>query len=168
MVLVRREQPPDVPAVRAVHSAAFRRGAAVEAPLADALRDGGHVLPPLTLVAEVDGAVVGSVVTSTGTVAAREVPALGPVGVLPAHQGRGVGGALLHAVLGAADALGAPCVLLLGDPGLYGRYGFAPAAASGVQAPDPSWGAYFQLRRLSAWDARVRGPFRYAPPFDGL
>jgi predicted N-acetyltransferase YhbS len=35
------------------------------------------------------------------------VPALGlgPIGVVPGHQNRAVGHALMHAVLGAADAL---------------------------------------------------------------
>ncbi|RJK94784.1 GNAT family N-acetyltransferase [Vallicoccus soli] len=168
MVLVRRELPADVPAVHAVHVAAFADGARTEAPLAAALRTGGHLLAPLTLVAEAGGAVVGSVVTSAGSLAGQRVPALGPVGVLPAHQGRGIGGALLHAVLGAADALGEPCVVLLGDPALYGRYGFGPAEGAGVRAPDPAWGAHFQLRRLTAWDPGLAGVFRYAPPFDGL
>lgn len=53
---VRPEEPADVDAVRGVHLAAFATlepGAApaVEARLTDALRDGGHLLPALTLVA---------------------------------------------------------------------------------------------------------------------
>ena len=38
-------------------------------------------------------------------------------GVLPSRQRRGVGLALMHGVLAAADALNEPAVVLLGDPG---------------------------------------------------
>lgn len=40
---------------------------------------------------------------------------LGPLAVRPDQQGQGVGQALMHAVLGAADALGKPFVALLGQ-----------------------------------------------------
>lgn len=95
---------------------------------------------------------------------------LAPLGVLPEFQGAGVGGALMHAVLGAADALGAPAVVLLGDPGYYGRFGFEPAARYGVLPPVAEWAPHFQLRRLTAWPATgaPSGTFHYAPAFDEL
>jgi hypothetical protein len=40
------------------------------------------------------------------------------------QQRRGVGGALMHRVLAAADALDVPAVVVLGDPGYYRRFGF--------------------------------------------
>jgi putative acetyltransferase len=86
--------------------------------------------------------------------------------VLPKRQGDGVGSALMHAVLGAADALGEPFVVLLGNPSYYRRFGFVAAADHGIAAPNPSWGEYFQVRTLSAWDDSLRGTFTYAPPFD--
>jgi putative acetyltransferase len=91
---------------------------------------------------------------------------LGPLGVLPARQGRGVGHALVHAGLAAADALDEPAVVLLGAPAYYGRFGFAPAARHGVRSPEPAWGEHLQVRRLTAWSARCAGPFAFAPPFD--
>ena len=43
----------------------------------------------------------------------------GPLSVRPDRQRRGVGSALMHAVLGAADALGEPLVALLGSTAYY-------------------------------------------------
>lgn len=45
---------------------------------------------------------------------------LGPLGVAPSHQAAGIGSALVHAVLGAADALDEALVALLGAPAYYG------------------------------------------------
>lgn len=73
----------------------------------------------------------------------------------------------MHTVLGAADALGEPLVALLGDPGYYARFGFVPAVGLGIEAPDESWGAFFQVRTLTAYDGQV-GTFRYAAPYDRL
>jgi putative acetyltransferase len=171
-VLIRRETPADVPAVREVVAAAFARpgeGEPVEAGLLDALRADPGWLPALSLVAESGGEVVGHLVGTRGDVGGLPAVGLGPVAVRPDAQGRRTGSALMHAVLGAADALGEPLVALLGSPDFYGRFGFRPAAEAGVEAPDPAWGAYFQVRTLSAYDpATARGPFTYASPFSAL
>jgi hypothetical protein len=45
----------------------------------------------------------------------------------------------MHTLLGAADAMGEPVVVLLGDPALYSRFGFVPADGLGIEAPDPAW-----------------------------
>ena len=82
-------------------------------------------------------------------------------------HGRGVGSALMHFALGAADAMGETVAGLLGDPAFYTRFGFAPAAAMDITGPDPSWGDYFQARALSSYSGQ-RGAFRYAEPFSKL
>jgi putative acetyltransferase len=87
--------------------------------------------------------------------------------VLPDRQSAGVGSALVHAVLGAADALDERLIGLLGEPAYYRRFGFVPAQSLGIVAPDPAWGDYFQVRTLTAYDGQV-GHFRYAEPFDRL
>ena len=71
----------------------------------------------------------------------------------------------MHAVLGAADALGEPLVALLGDPAYYRRFGFRPASTVGVEAPDPAWGEKFQVRTLTAYEPGLTGTFEYAEPF---
>ncbi len=169
-VILRRELPSDRAAVREVHARAFARpdqDVAPEAVLVEGLRDDGDVVPGLSIVAEVDGGVVGHVVCSRARIGGAPSLGLGPLGVLPEHQRRGVGLALVHGVLAAADALGASEVVLLGDPGYYSRFGFVLAVPLGVLPPDPAWSEHFQLRTLTAW-AGVTGTFRYAPAFERL
>lgn len=93
---------------------------------------------------------------------------LAPLGVLPEHQRQGVGGALMHAVLAAADALDEPLVALLGHRDYYPRFGFRPATEYGITPPSPEWAEHFQVRTLTAYRPSIRGEFRYAPEFDQL
>lgn len=181
-MLIRQERPSDVPAVRAVTAAAFERvehaappvepdGVPGEATLVGWLRDDPGWVPELSLVAESgrSGAeVVGHVVATHGRLADRPALGLGPLSVHPAHQGRGIGSALMHTLLGAASAMGEPVVVLLGDPALYSRFGFVPASGLGIEGPDPAWGDNFQARALGAWREVYAGRFRYAAPFDRL
>ena len=173
-MLIRREAGGDPGAVAHVHARAFEppegRREPVEVALVDELRRSPAWLPRLSLVAVAAGAVVGHVVCSRAEVGPQRLPALGlgPLGVDPAHQGRGIGSALMHAVLGAADACDEPLVGLLGEPAYYRRFGFVPATELAIDAPDAGWGDYFQVRPLTAYAPRLRGRFAYAPPFTGL
>ncbi|MFI0724609.1 GNAT family N-acetyltransferase [Streptomyces sp. NPDC021224] len=175
-MLIRREEPTDVPAVRALTAAAFAKADApadtepVEAGLLDALRVCDAWIPELSLVAIADSSseVVGHVLCTRGHVGTVPALGLGPLSVHPRHQRRGVGLALVHAVLGAADALGEPLVALLGEPAYYRRFGFRTATDLGVTPPDPAWGAYFQIRTLTTYSPALRGPFAYAEPFNSL
>lgn len=139
----------------------------VEARLLDALRACDGWLDRYSLVAEADGEVVGHVVCTRGHVGTAPVLGLGPIGVRPGLQRGGIGLALVHAVLGAADACGEPLVALLGSPVYYGGFGFRPSHELGIEPPQP-WGDHFQVRTLSAWRPSIVGGFRYATPFDDL
>ncbi len=149
-----------------IHAAAF--GQDVEKDLAFALLTDGSAIVELSLVAEHDGGIIGHVVCSRGDVGGRMVPGLGPIGVLPEHQGGGAGSALMHAVIAAADALGAPLVGLLGSPAYYSRFGFVASSDVGIAPPDPAWGVHFQVRTLTAHDPTITGSFTYAAAFDEL
>ena len=166
-MLIRRETPQDFDEVAVVHDDAF--GGPSHPALVDALRAGGHVDSALSLVAlDPTGDVVGHVVCSRGRIGDTPAQGLGPIGVVPARQGDGVGSALMHAVLGSADALGEPFVVLLGNPSYYGRFGFVASTVHGIEPPDSDWGEYFQVRTLSSWDDSISGTFTYAPPFDDI
>jgi len=167
-MLIRRESDDDVDAIRTVTARAFDGrpySSGSEARLVDALRFDHGWIPALSLVAEVDGAVVGHVVCTRATVSGRPALGLGPLSVDPEWQRRGVGSALMHAVLGAADALDEPVVVLLGDPVYYRRFGFRLASEYGIDPPVPQWASSFQVRALSTHSADLRGPFEYAAPF---
>ncbi len=98
------------------------------------------------MVAVVDDTVVGHLVATRAHIGSSPAIGIGPVSVVPEMHGRGVGSALMHFALGAADAMGETVAGLLGDPAFYTRFGFAPAAAMDITGPDPSWGDYFQAR----------------------
>ncbi|MGW9549495.1 GNAT family N-acetyltransferase [Citricoccus zhacaiensis] len=172
MVIIRAERAPDREAIRSVTAAAFR-GVERHAPSPEPGGDPGEAVlvgwlrPGLSLVAVEDGLVVGHVVATRAAVGGRPALGLGPLSVHPDRQGSGIGSALMHTVLGAAEARGEPLVGLLGEPAYYSRFGFAPAVSSGVISPDPSWGDYFQVRTLTAYDGHT-GRFRYAEPFGRL
>jgi putative acetyltransferase len=84
---------------------------------------------------------------------------------LPDHQAKGIGSALMNALLCAADAQDVSLVVLLGSPQYYGRFGFRPAVELGVMPPELKWGSAFQARPLRAYTPSVAGPFEYAPAF---
>jgi putative acetyltransferase len=175
-MLVRRETAQDVAAIREVTAAAFARpgeDVPVEAPLVDWLRASDAWLPALSLVAaSQEGEVIGHVLCTRATISRGAGPApvlgLGPLSVRPDWQRRGVGSALVHAVLGAADALGEPLVVLLGSTEYYPRFGFRLASEYGITPQQPKWAPHFQVRTLAAYEPSLRGAFAYAEPFDRM
>ena len=152
-MLIRRCESTDANRVREIHAQAFRR---IDAPdevppevaLFDALVEADDVIPQLSLVADRDGDLVGHVVCSRATVEARAVAALGPIAVDPRSQREGVGLAMMHAVLSAADALDVPLVGLLGSPEYYSRFGFVLAETLGIESPYPELSHHFQIGLL--------------------
>ena len=172
-MLIRAERPSDIDSIRGVHEAAFRVHAppgatVVEGNLVDALRASDAWLAAFSLVAVVDGAVVGHCLSSRAHVGETPVLGLGPIGVLPQWQRTGIGAALLEATFAAADAAGELLIGLLGDPAFYGRFGFVPASDLGITAPDPAWGHHFQVRTMVAYERDIGGSMRYAAPFDAI
>lgn len=168
MTAVRTERAGDADRVRAVHLAAF--GRPDEAALVDALRGDAAWVPELSLVADDDGEIVGHLLM---TVAALEpgpgtVLLLGPVGVLPARQGRGVGGALIREGLRRARTTRHCLVVLLGHPDYYPRFGFRPARELGVDCPLAAPADAWMALRLPAHDGCARGTVRWAAPFDAI
>lgn len=145
MIEVRPERPEDTAGIRAVLVAAFDTPA--EADLVEALRaDRQAWLPELSSVAVEDHRVVAHALLSAVVLATAggDVPALalGPVAVLPDHQRQGYGSAVIRDVL---TRRGGRLVVVLGDPAYYRRFGFRPAAESGIT------GAYMSFR--DAWQA---------------
>ena len=113
------------------------------------------------------GEVIGHVLGTRGY--ACPTPCSSPSARWPSwldRQRHGVGSALMHAVLGAADALGEPLAALLGDPAYYRRFAFEPSTAYQITPPRPQWQPHFQVRVLSGYQPRLRGMFTYPEPFD--
>jgi putative acetyltransferase len=170
-MLIRAERPEDVDAVRDVHRHAFGREAVVR--LVDALRSAPAALAPISLVATVDDQVVGHVLLSASRLDAPprlvDVLVLSPLGVLPEHQRRGVGTALVERALTAAEAIGAPLLFLEGSPLYYGPRGFRAAGPLGLRKPSlriPDAG--FQVAPLGSYEPWMTGTLVYSEPFWAL
>jgi predicted N-acetyltransferase YhbS len=135
-VTVRPERPGDFEAIDEIVSAAFLAefGTTTEAALVRSMREREELIGDLTLVAEIDGRVVGHIAFSEVTLDGQAARGLGlaPVAVAPDVQEVGVGSLLISTALEMAEHNGWQWVAVLGHPAYYTKFGFAPAAAVGL------------------------------------
>ena len=128
---IRAEREGDQEDIRAVLLAAFELPA--EADLVDALRE--QASPIVSLVAEVDGRVIGHILFTPVTLSDHpdlEVMGLAPMAVLPDRQRAGAGSALVRAGLGECVRLGFVASVVLGHPEYYPRFGYQPSSRFGI------------------------------------
>jgi putative acetyltransferase len=132
-MVIRKEQHDDVAAIHALNSQAF--GSEVESNLVDLLRENGKVA--LSMVAEEGGSILGHILYSpvTITTSDKAVPALGlgPMAVLPSHQRRGIGSALIIASLEKLRQRGEKLIVLVGHPEYYPQFGFRKGSEFGLR-----------------------------------
>ena len=126
---IRNETPSDAAAIEAVTVRAFKdteHTDNTEQFIVRELRKHGALA--VSLVAEDCNAVIGHVAISPITISdsTRGWYGLGPISIVPEHQGNGIGTELMnHALRKLRDSGAAGCVVL-GDPAYYSRFGFAP------------------------------------------
>ena len=126
-MIIRQETVADVEAITEVTIAAFENhpiSKHTEQFIIKALRDANALA--ISLVAEIDGRVVGHiafspVIISDGT---KEWYGLGPVSVLPTYQKKGIGKSLINEGLSLLKDMGGKGCALVGDPNYYKRFGF--------------------------------------------
>jgi putative acetyltransferase len=165
-MLIRPETPEDFDEIDVLVEAAF--GQPDEAALVRRLRASDYYVPELTLVAE-DETLVGHVMLSYVDLegSSRRILSLAPLSVRPDRQNQGIGTALTHAVLDAADDRRAPIAVVLGHPTYYPRFGFESARALGIDPQDPALpNEVWMAKRLAAYDPSLRGRVVYPPAFD--
>ena len=151
-------------AIGAVHCAAFND--TYEAAVVAGLRDGGFAIA--SLVARVDGQMAGHVMFSRMTVLVdgRDVPAaaLAPLAVDGRWRRMGLGERLVEAGIAAARQAGKACVVVLGDPAYYRRFGFSLHATAHLRTPYGP-GKLMGLELVPGALAGVAGEVRYPAPF---
>lgn len=145
------------------------------------IRNSPGFLPWHSLVAEYDGQVIGQVLLSPARLqndavqtdaSADGAPllALGPLCVLPAAAGRGVGSALMRAAIHSAREHGAHALFLTGDPRYYHRFGFQAASRWNIRllGLEPAQDAPFfmALPLFSGAMSHLSGVFCFSPLFD--
>jgi putative acetyltransferase len=169
MIIIRPEQPQDIPAIYEVERRAFARSA--EANLVDLLR--AHARATLSLVAEEDGQIAGHVLYSPVTLrqGSQAWPAigLGPVAVLPELQNRGIGSALIRRSLDLLRSSPEQLVFVEGNPLYYARFGFQDTAAVGIQCEfNPPPGCFMFLELAPGALAGRQGILHYSEEFQAV
>lgn len=135
-IVIRDETESDAAAITEVTAAAFESmeiSGHTEQFIIEALRSAGVLT--LSLVAEVDGRVVGHIAFSPVTISdgAKDWYGLGPVSVLPEYQRRGIGKALIEEGLSRLKDLDAKGCCLVGHPQYYRKFGFENVAGLAVE-----------------------------------
>ena len=126
-VLIRKETEADVSIITDVTVAALKtleKSSHTEHFIIEALRAAKALT--LSLVAEIDGCVVGHIAFSPLTISddTKHWFGLGSVSVLPEYQRKGVGKALIQEGLAQLKDLGAKGCCVVGHPGYYRKFGF--------------------------------------------
>jgi putative acetyltransferase len=156
----------DRPAIVEIHRAAF--GDDDVPRLVEELWASEWYVPDLAFVAAEDGRVVGHVMNTWNSVEGSDAPVLqlSPLGVLPEHQRRGHGSALVCASIDAVRARGEPLLLVEGNPKYYGRFGFVRADELGLlPPPEALYDWAFQVAVLDPAPELPQGRVVYTPPF---
>ncbi len=109
--------------------------------LAHVMRSHPDFIPELDFVAESDGRIVGSIMYTRAWLIGEdgsesEIVSFGPLCVLPSHQRRGIGGALVRHTADIARGRGAGMIVIFGDPHNYCRLGFKSGRDFGLSNPD--------------------------------
>lgn len=166
---IREEQNEDHAAVHALIQSAFESAEHAdgnEAELVEALRKGKSFIEPLSLVAEIDGKIVGHILFTKAAVGDASVLLLAPLAVLPAFQRQGVGTALVEEGHRIAKALGFGWCIVLGSEKYYPRFGYLPASDFGIISPFEAPRENFMALKLDAAAPAVHGTVRCAEEFD--
>lgn len=171
-LILRPERVEDYPAIRQVNFRAFDERTA-EPDLVEAIRRQPDFIPALSLVAEIDGLVVGHILFSPVAIDTGHglVPAiqLAPLAVLPEYQNQGIGSALTRHGLAECARLGQRIAILFGHPNYYPRFGFAPASRWGLTSRWPEAGDAFMALELQPGALEgVSGVLRLPAIFDNV
>ena len=120
------------------------------------LRDDPAFVPELDFVMEMDNRLIGQNIFMRAKIHAddgRDIPimAMGPICIMPALQGKGLGKVLLDFSLDKAAELGCGALCFEGNIGFYGKSGFSYASNFGIRyhgLPEGSDSSFFLCREL--------------------
>lgn len=142
MITIRNERSTDIPARERLLDAAF--GPERFAKTSQRLREDRFAADELSFSAIENGRLVGTARAWNIAVGAdRPALLLGPVAVACDVRGRGIGAKLVRRALREARRLGHDAIVLVGDAGYYGRFGFSTDKTDALRLPGP-----FELHRL--------------------
>jgi predicted N-acetyltransferase YhbS len=139
-ITIRKETPEDYARVIELTEKAFKTmefSDQTEGKLVENLRNSENFISDLSLVAELNGQVVGHILFTPLQIKNEQNSytslVLGPVSVLPEFQKQGIGGKLIRAGHQKAKELGFQSVILIGHPEYYPRFGYKTASGWGLK-----------------------------------
>ncbi|MEM9824491.1 MAG: N-acetyltransferase [Bacteroidota bacterium] len=140
--VLRKESPQDYHEVERLVEVAFQsveHSDHREHLLVARLRKSASFIPDLSIVAVYEDQLVGHILVTkiqiTHPTCRFESLALAPVSVLPAFQGKGIGGKLIQGAHRVAKDLGYGSIVLLGHAGYYPRFGYQKASHFNIALP---------------------------------
>lgn len=172
-IQIRKEQESDYQIVEQLIERAFRseeHSDHREQFLVARLRGCDAFIPELSLVAELNGGIVGYILMTKIEIVSddRSFPSLGlaPVAILPPYQKQGIGSALILEAHKRAVELGFLSSVLLGHQDYYPKFGYRKAIDFGIEFPFDIPHEYCMAVELvpGGLDG-VHGTVRYSAPF---
>ena len=141
-VTIRQEKPEDYKAVFRLIEKTFESlqlSDHKEQFLVERLRKSSAFVPELSMVAEIRNEIVGHILLTNIKIKKDqnefESLALAPISVLPAYQGKGIGGMLIEQAHKRAREIGYKSIVLLGHEEYYSRFGYQQADKFGIELP---------------------------------
>lgn len=174
---IRKETPEDYQRVVELTERAFKTlplSEGKEGMLVQNLRKSNSFIPELSLVAEIEGKVVGHILFSpiiidNGQQQFRSL-VLAPVSVLPEFHHKGIGSQLILAGHQKAMELGYQSVILVGHPEYYPKFGYKRCSTWNIKSPIdlPSDDVFMALELSEGSLQGVTGTVVFPPEFAGV
>ncbi len=171
-IIVRRETENDCKTTEYVVEKAFEKlaGKHDEHLLVANLRKSDAFVPELSLVAEIEGGVVGHILLTKLNIKNEKNTygslALAPISVLPEFQNKGIGSKLIFEGIKISKQLGYRSIIVLGHKDYYLKFGFRPASMWGIKSPFNVKDEHFMALELEDYSLfGVHGNVEYAKEF---
>lgn len=167
-MIIREEKATDYEIIHSVVKKAFdsaEHADGNEPELVNELRNGIAYISELSLVAEIDGKIVGHILFTKAKVKDNTVLALAPLSVLPEYQRQGIGTALIKEGHRIAKALSYKYSIVLGSENYYPRTGYVPADTFGIQPSFDVPRENFMAYKLDENAPDIHGIIKYAKEF---
>lgn len=167
-MIIRQENKSDFTEVYSLIKSAFETAEhsdGNEQDLVNALRESESFVPELSLVAEIEGKLVGHIMFTEAKVGEDIVLVLAPLAVRPENQKQGIGTALMKKAHNIARESGYQYSLVLGSEKYYPRAGYIPAEEFGIEVPQGIPSVNFMALKLAENAVSISGKVTYAKEF---
>lgn len=162
-MIIRQETPKDYDQVNDLIIEAFKDHKYTnerEHEMVKELRTSDVFIPELSLVAEIEGKVIGHVLFTEALVDSQVVLLISPLAVLPYYQNQGVGKALVLRGHVIGKDLGYKYSTVLGSETYYPQMGYIPSYKYGITSPMGSKDNFMAFK-LSDDAPEIEGEIRF-------